>query len=136
MKGILVERWQVALVAMKFENTNGSIVEGLSEWVFKVLTVLWQTTASLSHGEHNLSVVSWSNEELWVLSISLQKIFLVSVGDTTRVGLGPSGFESNTGPILWEVDVEEEGAEVILPVVVAHHESTIIGIEFELLIWG
>jgi len=135
MEGIFVERLEVALIALQFEYTNCSIVQGLSEWILQVLPIDWKTTTCLSHGDHDFSIVSWSNEELWVLSVSVQKIFLVSAWDTTRVRLGPLGLESNTSPILWEVDVQEQGAELILPVIIAHHECSIISVKIELLIW-
>jgi hypothetical protein len=43
--------------------------------------------------------------------------------------------ESNTSPVLWEVTVKEQGAHVIAPVLVAHQESTIIGVDVESLIF-
>jgi hypothetical protein len=135
MERVFVERLEIALIALQFEYTNCSIVQGLSEWILQVLPIDWKTTTCLSHGDHEFSIVSWSHEELWVLSVSVQKIFLVSAWDTTRVGLGPLGLESNTSPILWEVNVQEQGAELILPVIIAHHEGSIVGVQIELLIW-
>jgi hypothetical protein len=135
MESVFVKCRQITLTAVEFENTDCSIVKRFGEWVVEVLSVDRETTTYLSHGYHEFGVISGSDEELWILSVSLQKIFLVSIWNTTGVGLGPFGFEPNTGPILGEIYVEEEGAELILPVIVAHHECTIIGIKVELLVW-
>ena len=135
VESVLVERLQIALVTLQLENTNCSIVQSLGEWILQVLAILWKTTTCLSHGDHDFSIVGWSHEELWVRGIPVQKLFLVSAWNTAGVGLGPSRLESNTCPILWEVDVQEQGAELILPVIIAHHEGTVVGVEVELFVW-
>lgn len=51
------------------------------------------------------------------------------------IRLGPSRFKTDTSPVLREINVKEQSAEVVLPLIVVHHEGTIVGIWIELFIW-
>lgn len=62
-------------------------------------------------------------------------LFLELGWETAAVRLGPSRFETDTGPVLREIDVEEEGAELIFPIVVVHEESSVVLVGVELLVW-
>ena len=83
MESIFVKGFEIALIALQFEYTNCSIVQGLSEWVVEVLAVHGQTTACLTQGDHDLSVIGWPHVELRILCVSLQKVFLVGGWNTS-----------------------------------------------------
>jgi len=54
--------------------------------------------------------------------------------ETGSIRLAPRRLETNTSPVLWEIEVEEQGAKLVFPVVVVHEESAIILAGAELLI--
>jgi hypothetical protein len=85
LKGFSIEGREVGLPLVEFEHTSGGIVEGFSEGIIKILALLWKTATSLSHREHHFAVVCWSDQELWVGSISLLDVLLVDVWQAARV---------------------------------------------------
>lgn len=110
-------------------------MESFSEWIFKVLAIFRETTTCLAHRKHQVAVVSWSDEELWVGGKSFFDILLIHIWKTSRIWLCPFGSESYTSPIFREVTVEEQGAHAIMPIVIMHQERSVISIKFKLLIW-
>lgn len=69
------------------------------------------------------------------MSISFQYILCVRIWKTSRVLSCPLTSESHTCPIFWEIDVQEKCREIIFPVTIMHHESTIITTHYELFIF-
>lgn len=93
-----------------------------------------QSAAQLCHREHELGVLHWGHKELRILRIPFEKALFVLVRETSTIGFRPCRFETHTSPILREIDIEEKGAEVVLPIVVVHHERTIVLVRVESLI--
>jgi N6-adenosine-specific RNA methylase IME4 len=91
---------------VKLEYSYGGVVKCLSKWIFEILSWFsWETTTELGKRQHDLRVISWSDQELRVSSISLFDISLINVRQTTRVRFSPLGLESYTSPVLWEINI-------------------------------
>lgn len=61
-------------------------------------------------------------------------LLLVFGRQARTIRCGPSRLEANASPDIWEVDIEEQSTKLVFPVVVMHHESSVIFIGVKLLI--
>lgn len=108
------------------------IFEGWSSFlmfftIYWVCLINWESTTVLRQWYYNLTVFLRSHPELWIGGVSFPHLLGVVRWKPTWVHLGPRTGPTDTCPVFWEINVDEKSAEIVLPVIVVHHENTIIG---------
>jgi len=61
-------------------------------------------------------------------------LFLEFGWETTAIRFCPCRLETDASPVLWEIDVEEQTAELVFPIIEVHEECAVVLIGVELLI--
>ena len=76
-------------------------LKDLTEWVDLTRD---EALVGLTEGNEDMSILSELDHVLWVLSPHLVGLFSVLERCATRVGLGPSSFELESGVLVTELD--------------------------------